>query len=105
MKDHTASASANRLSPPTSCTNAKANPPSVTFHDCRDLARRIGLQPSHDVVLLDMALTHVSYVNDHRNARSNQRLAFVGSRVISVAAGIARRFAMSDGLILTSAAE
>jgi len=55
----------------------------------RGLARKVGLPPSADLDVLDMALTHDSYASEHpRQAHSNERLEFLGDAVLgAVVAG------------------
>jgi len=57
----------------------------------RELGRRLGIRAtaSGDCALLDTALTHGSYVFEHRDERqrlSNERLEFLGDAVIGLAA-------------------
>ncbi len=49
----------------------------------RSLARKIGLSAGVDLQALDTALTHDSYASEHpREARSNERLEFLGDAVL-----------------------
>jgi ribonuclease III len=63
--------------------NQHASHGYVLFEDrrieCIQIASRLGLKYKRDVVLLDLALTHTSYILQHPRSRSYQRLAFVGS--------------------------
>lgn len=51
---------------------------------CAELAFLLDIQSQASPALLDLALTHPSYVNEHGSSRSYQRLAFVGSYLCPV---------------------
>ena len=45
--------------------------------------------PVHNMELLNVALTHTSYANEHRNLKvhDNERLEFLGDAVLDLAVG------------------
>ena len=53
-----------------------------------DLAKRLGLPFSNDLSLLQRALTHRSYVNEHpESIEDNERLEFLGDAVLDFLVG------------------
>lgn len=58
---------------------------SVPMNDIREKAEALGL-PFNNLALLEEALTHRSYLNEHKSAKAhNERLEFLGDAVLELA--------------------
>ncbi len=57
----------------------KYNISTERFERCKELVNILQLQPQKSIVLIDIALTHISFCHEYPETRPYNRLAFVGS--------------------------
>ena len=54
------------------------------FKNCKELVDILHLQPPKSIILIDIALTHISFCHENPETRPYNRLAFVGSYLLDL---------------------